>query len=155
MNDDPYRILGIDRSADAAAMKKAYRTLAMKWHPDKNPGNPEAETKFKQISEAYQKLTTPQNSVPMGGNQNPFEMFNVFFGNFPFQPQQGRQQMFSGSSTSTQTTMAYVNGKMTQTTRTTRTENGKTTVSETVVQDGKIIKESTHLLGLGGNRGIH
>lgn len=53
---DYYQILGVDRTADASAMKAAYRKLAKDFHPDKNPGNAEAEAKFKEINEAYDIL---------------------------------------------------------------------------------------------------
>lgn len=54
---DYYETLGVDKSADAAQIKKVYRKLAMKYHPDKNPGNKEAETKFKEAAEAYSVLS--------------------------------------------------------------------------------------------------
>ena len=50
---DYYEVLGVDKNADEAALKKAYRQLAKKYHPDMNPGDTEAEKKFKEASEAY------------------------------------------------------------------------------------------------------
>ncbi len=57
---DYYEVLGVDKNADDAALKKAYRVLAKKYHPDTNPGNAEAEAKFKEASEAYAILSDPE-----------------------------------------------------------------------------------------------
>ena len=56
---DYYEVLGVERSADADALKKAYRALALKYHPDHNPDDPAAEDKFKEASEAYAVLADP------------------------------------------------------------------------------------------------
>jgi len=57
---DYYEVLGVPKDADDAALKKAYRVLAKKYHPDANPGNAEAEAKFKEASEAYGILSDPE-----------------------------------------------------------------------------------------------
>lgn len=61
MANDYYTILGITKTATADEIKKAYRKLAVKYHPDKNPGNKEAEEKFKEISHAYEVLSDAEN----------------------------------------------------------------------------------------------
>src|SRR5512143_504903 len=57
---DYYKTLGVERSASADDVRKAYRKLAMQYHPDRNPGDKQAEEKFKEINEAYQVLSDPQ-----------------------------------------------------------------------------------------------
>ena len=57
---DYYKILGVNRDAKRMKLKKAYRKLAMKYHPDRNPGNKSAEDKFKDINEANEVLSDPQ-----------------------------------------------------------------------------------------------
>ncbi|ROL60930.1 J domain-containing protein [Bacteroidetes/Chlorobi group bacterium ChocPot_Mid] len=90
---DYYQILGVSKSATADEIKKAYRKLALKYHPDKNKGNKEAEAKFKEISEAYEVLKDPEKRSKYdnlgssynqyrqtGGNPNDFN-WNDWFSN--------------------------------------------------------------------------
>ena len=60
---DFYEVLGIDKGADDAAIKKAYRSMAKKYHPDLNPGDKNAEEKFKEVNEAYEVLSDPQKKA--------------------------------------------------------------------------------------------
>lgn len=60
---DYYEVLGVDRNADATAIKKAYRKLAIQYHPDKNPDDKEAEEKFKEAAEAYEILSDPDKKA--------------------------------------------------------------------------------------------
>ncbi len=102
MAKDFYSILGLDRSASSEDVKKAYRKLALKYHPDKNPNDKEAEEKFKEISTAYEVLSDPEKrrrydqygheaytrSGGRGagggaggfGGVDPFDIFNEVFG---------------------------------------------------------------------------
>jgi molecular chaperone DnaJ len=93
---DYYQILGVGRNADTNEIKKAYRKLAMQYHPDKNPGDKEAEEKFKLIGEAYTVLSDPQKrrrydqfgkegmrgmgGFGGGGFVDPFDIFREVFG---------------------------------------------------------------------------
>ncbi len=94
---DCYEVLGIERTADEEEIKKAYRRLALKYHPDKNPGDKTAEEKFKELGEAYEILSDPQKRAlydahghaafdrrtgPFAGGafHDPFEIFREVFG---------------------------------------------------------------------------
>ena len=100
MSDDYYDLLSVDRAADEATLKAAYRKAAMQFHPDRNPGNAAAEAKFKAVSEAYDVLKDPQNRAAYdrygkaafeqggggGGGGQDFggfsDIFNDIFGEF-------------------------------------------------------------------------
>ena len=82
---DYYEVLGVKKDADEAEIKKAYKRSAMKFHPDRNPDNKEAEEKFKEASEAYEILSDAQKRAAydrmghsafegggMGGSVTPF-----------------------------------------------------------------------------------
>lgn len=87
---DYYEILGVPRDADSAAIKKAYRRLAVRYHPDKNPGDHEAEERFKEAAEAYAILSDPDKRARFDrfghaglGNQGGFQGFDQqIFGDF-------------------------------------------------------------------------
>lgn len=102
---DYYEVLGVSRNASESDIKKAFRTLARKYHPDANKNDPDAAEKFKEINEAHQVLSDPDRRAKydqfghaaeqMGGGGNPFEqgdmsgfgdIFDMFFGG------QGRQR---------------------------------------------------------------
>ena len=90
---DYWKVLGLQRGADGAAVKKAFRSLARQYHPDVNPGDKAAEARFKEISEAYEVLSDPEKrrryeqfgqymnqAGPAGGG--PGAGFDVDFGRY-------------------------------------------------------------------------
>ena len=95
--EDFYKVLGVDKTASAQDIKKAYRKLALKYHPDRNPNNKQAEENFRQVSEAYEVLSDPDKRARYdqfghdafrqsmeGGtyrtNFDPFDVFREVFG---------------------------------------------------------------------------
>ena len=67
MIDDPYKVLGVSRDASDEEIKKAYRRLAKKYHPDLNPGDAEAARKMQEVNAAYEQITSPEKSSAYGG----------------------------------------------------------------------------------------
>jgi molecular chaperone DnaJ len=86
---DYYAALGVAKDADAAAIKKAYRQLARELHPDKNPGNTQAETRFKEVSEAYDVLSDPKRRAE-------YDEARRLFGSGGFRPGAGAPGGFPG-----------------------------------------------------------
>nr|MBP6294628.1 DnaJ domain-containing protein [Hydromonas sp.] len=115
---DYYEILDVARNASDDEIKKAYRKLAMKYHPDRNQDNPSAEEKFKEVKEAYEMLSDSQKRAAydqyghagvdpnmggggFGGGQ-PFgdafgDIFGDIFGNMGGRQQRGGPQVYRGS----------------------------------------------------------
>jgi DnaJ-class molecular chaperone len=91
--DNYYEILGVNENASQEEIKKNFRKLSMKWHPDKNPGNHDAEEKFKCISQAYDILSDKDKKKEYdfsrkfglngSGSVNPDDILNMFFGGGP------------------------------------------------------------------------
>ncbi len=67
MMDDPYKVLGVSPNASDEEIKSAYRRLAKQYHPDRNPGDPEAAKKMQQINDAYDRIKNPEKAQPNYG----------------------------------------------------------------------------------------
>ena len=67
MMDDPYKVLGLSPNASDEEVKQAYRRLAKKYHPDRNPGDAEAAKKMQQINDAYDRIKNPEKARQNGG----------------------------------------------------------------------------------------
>ena len=90
---DYYKILELDKSADAAAIKKAYRKLARKYHPDVNPNNEEAHKKFQKINEANEVLSDPEKRKKYDKYGKDWEQSDQFHA---YNQQRSQQQQYAG-----------------------------------------------------------
>ena len=72
MHEDPYQILGVSPGASDEALKKAYRRLAKKYHPDLNPGDEEAARQMQRVNAAYEQITNPEKASTAYGGYDPF-----------------------------------------------------------------------------------
>ena len=83
---DPYQILGVDRNASDEEIKRAYRKLAKKYHPDANPGDEYAAKKMQEINDAYDRIKNPEKNQGPGGSQgyNPYGQGYGSYGYGPF-----------------------------------------------------------------------
>lgn len=84
MSSDPYEVLGVNRDADPKAIKSAYRRLALKYHPDRNPGDRTSEERFKEITQAYEILSDPdkRHRFDRTGSVDGMPDMSDFFGGF-------------------------------------------------------------------------
>ena len=90
---DYYQILGVNRDSSQQEIKRAYRKIAMKYHPDKNPGDPSAEEKFKEASEAYSVLSNSQKKAKY--DQFGHEQYQNMGGGFSHQGEMSFEDIFS------------------------------------------------------------
>ena len=94
MAKDYYNILGVTKSASAEEIRKAFRKMAVKYHPDKNPGNKQAEEKFKEINEAHDVLNDPEKRKKydqFGANWEKFQTAGPEYGGAQNQYGRGSQ----------------------------------------------------------------
>src|SRR3990167_11351057 len=108
---NPYEVLGIEPGASEEEAKTAYRKLALKHHPDANGGSKESEEKFKEISEAYQRITEPERfeREQPGFSQQGFDVNDIFsqFGGSFSQMFGGQHQQSRGANVGTGVSITF------------------------------------------------
>jgi curved DNA-binding protein len=158
--EDYYKILGVSKKSSQDEIKKAYRKLAMKWHPDKNKDQQEiAEKKFKKISEAYQILGDENNrkSYDIGGNNIDFTKMNFVNPQDLFNNDEVIKKMFNHINKTSSFNNIFNNLNFSQTSFFTSSSSSQTFVNNgnkmietiTTTQNGitkQIIKENGNII---------
>lgn len=91
MIDDPYKVLGVSPDASDEEIKKAYRRLAKKYHPDLNPGDPVAAQKMQEVNAAYEQIKNPEKAQSAGGNPGGYSGYGGY-GGYGYDPFGGAWQ---------------------------------------------------------------
>lgn len=95
MIDDPYKVLGVSRDASDDEIKQAYRRLAKKYHPDRNPGDQEAARRMQEVNAAYEQIKNPEKASTNQSGHNGYGSY----GGYSYDPFGGyRQRTYSGST---------------------------------------------------------
>ncbi|MBQ8768201.1 MAG: J domain-containing protein [Oscillospiraceae bacterium] len=99
MIDDPYKVLGVSPDASDDEIKRAYRKLAKKYHPDLNPGDKEAARKMQQVNAAYEQIKNPEKATGSQGGQSGYGGYGGYSRYYGYDPFAGysRQQSASGN----------------------------------------------------------
>ena len=98
MIDDPYKVLGVSPDASDEEIKRAYRRLAKKYHPDLNPGDAEAARKMQQVNDAYEQIKNPQKaSNQSGSGYGSYDPFGGYYGR-TYQQQSGGEDPYLRSA---------------------------------------------------------